>query len=404
MEKKQMKRKGTHKSINKTITPTFIRAIILSFPIVFLIVHKAMIGNLTLEDFFSIDTFTAIIIAFLCQTIADFVVKIIESKNEDSLKLTENNEGLLKKYNRANLLQFGNETFPTVCLLRRNCEDAPFHFVFDDTSYNKKYQLPAQIASNSDHLMKAHAHSKIYNQLNIRLDNIKQINNDIILSYSQTYYYDSLITNRSMDYCWENGKSIREVYEPGPFLSDLASSKLSNHLGFNGFLETSDEKIIFVKRGKDLSIGKSTWSGSIGASLKAMYALNEDQKLYAKGLSNAIKAEIQDELYIEIGEDVDLSKSIFAFYRDLVEGGKPQFLFYYKLDNYTFETFEKNFKQRYEKNNNVVDGTEFIGLSIEECRKCELASNGIVYNGNFYKMTASASSSMAMLFQYLGSN
>jgi hypothetical protein len=58
----------------------------------------------------------------------------------------------------------------------------------------------------------------------------------------------------------------------------------------------------------------------------------------------------------------------------------------------------------YEKNNNAVDGTEFIGLSLEECRKCKLTSNGIEYNGDFYKMTASAASSMAMLFQHLDLN
>lgn len=58
----------------------------------------------------------------------------------------------------------------------------------------------------------------------------------------------------------------------------------------------------------------------------------------------------------------------------------------------------------YEENNNAVDGTEFIGLSLEECRKCKLTSNGIEYNGDFYKMTASAASSMAMLFQHLDLN
>ena len=396
-----MKKKTTRKMLRKIVTPTFVKAIILLFPITFLIVYKAARGDLTLETFVSIDTFSAIILAFLCQIIADKITKGFERQNEDSLKLTEDHQTIVKKYERSNLLHFESKAFPAICLALRNCSDRPFQLVFDDSAFNKKYQLPSQIAQNSDTLMQAHKHSSVYNQLNIRLDNLKQIDNRIVLSYSQTTYYDSLITNRAMDYCWNNGKTIREIYEPGPFISDLENSKFSNHLGFNGFLETSDGKIVFVKRGQKLSVGKNTWSPSVAASLKAKYALDENQKFDKQGLSEAIKKEITDELYIEFDQDTDLSESIFAFYRDLVEGGKPQFLFYFKFNNYTFNEFQANFYAKYKKKNNVVDGTKFIGLSIDECRNSELTCSGILHKNNFYKMTASSASSLAMLFKHL---
>ena len=396
-----MKKERFFRIVKKIVTPSLIKGIILLLPITLLIIFKAKGGDLKLEDFFAIDTFAAIVLAFLCQGLADIIVKSIEKKNEDCIKLTDNYKALVKKYSREQLLTYQGEKFPTVCLLLRKANDPSFHLMFDDSKFNKKYQLPSQVARQSDFLMKAHAYSKVYNQLNIRLDNLVCEGENVTLCYSQTYYYDSLITNRAMDYLWESGKSVREVYEPGPFLNPLDESRLSNHLGFNGFVETSDGKIIIVRRGKKLSIGKDTWASSIGASLKAVYALNDERKLDAVGLSNAIKKEIWDELYIDIAPDVDMTQSIFAFYRDIVEGGKPQFLFYYKLENCTFEAFENHFKGCYQERNNVVDGTSFMGLTIEQCRECRLTANGFSYQGQFYKMTASAAASLAMLLQHL---
>lgn len=397
-----MKKKRSHSEIRKIVTPTFIKAIVMLVPVTLLIVYKAVTKTLTLEEFFSIDTFIAIILAFLCQTLADFIVKTVESKNEDARKLTEDYQSLIKKYGRADLFRYHGVTFPAIRLFARQKTDAPFRFVFDDSAYRVKYQLPSQIAARSDYLMNAHKSSNTYNQLNIRLDDVRREDEtNVVIKYSQTFYYDSLITNRSMDYRWENGKTVREIYEPGPFVSALNDSKLSNHLGFHLFLETADGKIIFVKRQKNVSIGKNTWGSSVAASLKAKYALDDEQKFSVRGLSDAIKKEIYDELYVRFDDETDFSQTIFAFYRDLVEGGKPQFLAYYQCPELTFDACYDGFKKGYEKKNNVVDGTEFIGLSLEDCRKCELQANGVTFDGKFYPMTASTVSSFAMLLDYL---
>lgn len=248
--------------------------------------------------------------------------------------------------------------------------------------------------------MEAHAHSRVYNQQVIRLDKLEHRDGEITVSYSKSFYYDSLITNRSMDYPWKNGKTVREVYEPGPFISDLENSRLSNHIGFNGFLETADGRIILVRRGSQVSVGKNTWSCSVSASLKAKYALNDRRQLDADGITKAIRMEIHDELYLDIPEDMDLSQHIFAFYRDLTEGGKPQFLFYYRLDC-DYDEFLRRFKEKYRKQNNDVDGTEFMGLTPEECRQCRFSPSGITHNAKEYGMAASSASSLAMLLLHL---
>lgn len=49
----------------------------------------------------------------------------------------------------------------------------------------------------------------------------------------------------------------REFFQYGPFINPISDSKMSNHLGFNGFIITSDGKVPFLKRNKYVSIGKA---------------------------------------------------------------------------------------------------------------------------------------------------
>ena len=63
-------------------------------------------------------------------------------------------------------------------------------------------------------------------------------NNEIYFQTEWTTYYASLVTNRVADFYISEGISIRELYESGPWMKALCDSQLSNHLGFNGFIES----------------------------------------------------------------------------------------------------------------------------------------------------------------------
>jgi hypothetical protein len=165
----------------------------------------------------------------------------------------------------------------------------------------------------------------------------------------------------------------------------------------------SDGKIIFVKRNPKLSIGQNMWSQSVGASLKSMYAV-ENGILTVEGISNLIKNEIFDELRIQIEDDVDLSKHIFAFYRDIVEGGKPQFLFYYKCDDLDSKTFVEHFQcemNRIRKQNDkyqIVDGETFAFVSLEELKSATVCNDKIIFNReNVMDMMPSSLASIILL-------
>ena len=91
-----------------------------------------------------------------------------------------------------------------------------------------------------------------------------------------------------MDYEWENGKTNRNVYEPGPFISPLESSLMANHIGFNAFIEFPEIGILFVGRSNKLSVGKKTWGTSVSAKLNPKFDYDELQYIYPDGKTDKI--------------------------------------------------------------------------------------------------------------------
>lgn len=412
---KKINKRKLNKWCRKYINVNNIKISILFVPLVILFVEECRRGEFKIEEFMNISILVSFIMVFICEIIAKMLSSLIIGKTEDAMKLSEDYTALVKKYSKEQdkMVHSGRTLIPAVVLSKRTLKDPPFEIDISHDNYKKKYELPEQIADNSDKLFEAHDHSVIYNNMNIRLDDLQCDDKfKIKLVYSKTTYFDSMLTNRAMDYPFTGSRTPREVYEPGPFLHSLSESKMSNHLGFNGFVELKDKSIIFVYRGNKVSIGKGTWSTSVAASLKVRYALNEQQQLTTQGLSDAIRNEIKNELKIDIPEQEDLSGSIIAFYRDMVEGGKPQFLFYYKTDVFDNRNdFEKNFhrimdksdakkKNRKEQN---VDGTKFHFITIEQLKEYEIGINYMKSpDGIKYRMMPSAIASVALLLHALG--
>ena len=227
--------------------------------------------------------------AFLFLALASLVAKALSSlvgrRVEDSAKLTEDYDALVLKYCREPMVSHrnppsspsddaGRTTMPLVPLGLRDAEDEPYELLIDDDP-GTWYSLPTQVASRSEKQMEAHDFSTIYNNTNVRLDDVTFARGTAALRTSRTTYADSLLTNRSMDFSWGKGRSVREVYEPGPFLRRLPESRLSNHLGFNGFVELSDGYLVFVVRRKHVSVAKGSLSISVAASMKAAFCLDD---------------------------------------------------------------------------------------------------------------------------------
>lgn len=401
--------------VKKYINSDNIKFVLMMIPLMLILVQQVIQGEFDWTTFFDIGILVTFMFLVASELFAKWIQKKVAQNAEDQAKLIDDYEKLVKKYSCMNLVEYHGVTFPEECLYMRcageriEIEDSP----------EKYYNLPSQVANNSKELMEAHSASTVYNQINIRLDGLEKDKekNCIVLKTSRTQYFDSLITNRSCDYIFGDREvTIRELYEPGPILKPLHLSKLSNHLGFNGFIITKDGKIPFIFRKKNLSIAKSHWSTSIGASLKTKYVLSytNNYTMDEESLGRAIIGEIRDELKIgELENEKGRTKtdnaltvekaneSIFAFYRDLVEGGKPQFLFCLQLENITAADIKEKIEEKTDKNDVTTDGDKVHFFTIEELKMAELDLDKMIVNGQEYKMMPSSVVSVVLLLEFL---
>lgn len=407
-------------ALRKHISPENMQIALLAVP--FLVVLGVEVGRGRFEwsGFFEVAIVVSFLFVFVAQALARAISNWVGRYTEDSVKLTPDYGKLTLKYARERLLETyeldktgepagRRAVFPFVRVADRTVDDPPFRVRVEDSPM-KQYQLPTQVKQRSAELMSAHDFSAVHNNTNIRVDAVTVSGADVVLSTSRTTYFDSLLTNRVMDYPWADNRSVREVYEPGPFLKALPDSKLSNHLGFNGFVELADGNIVLVWRRGNLSIGKNMLGASVAASMKAKHALEDDQTLSAEGISRAIWAETMDELGVDLGELKDHVASIYAFYREGVEGGKPQFLFYAKtghMDKAQFlENFAKTKRQatRRARSKDVeTDGDTFEFIHVDDLARCTVTPGSIqLPDGRSYPMMPTFTGAFVLALRYLG--
>ena len=395
-----------------------------------------------LSSIIDLKTFVTIVLVFILTGIASLLGGLFAPKVEDMMKLTTNYDMLARKYGDfSDLIKYTNSgasdyltgrknttskaksydnnedqyDFPTIKLVSLYDKKVDIIFDFDNANV---YKQPAWVSSHSDALFAAHSHSEIYNQQNFRVDDITWDKDNVKIYLSKTSYLDSLITNRACDY-EINGVSVRELYEPGPVLHDLKDSQLSNHLGYNGMVETSDHKFIFIKRHKKVSIAKNTWQTSVGASLKVRNALTKDRKIDTDSIATAMIKEMMSEfnlknldnskdLEAKMKSDFLFKKNVLYFYRDLLECGKPQMMFYYQLPISSEEVAKaftngigaaKKNKDRFSLFCDI-DGHKLMFIDKEDLNKLYLTPDGFAFNKKYYKSVPSAVATIAMLLEY----
>lgn len=259
---KSKKRQSRKAALLETILNNDTIRFLISLGVLLLIFVVSFLLNkqINISDLFEVKMVSSFVVAYLIHALVMVIKNRILRTTEDSNKLTNDYQKLNSMYlcdkivydniyankkNRSLVLKrtkiknnndSDTYTFPVTKMLYFKDKKVNFFYDKDD-----KYILPNEIKKTI--ITEEHKYSKIYNSLAIRVKDI-QINNDEIKFYTQpTTYFNSLLTNRAMDYS-NNTISIRNSYEYGPFLNDFKDSFLSNHLGFNGFVKTLDNKYI----------------------------------------------------------------------------------------------------------------------------------------------------------------
>ena len=131
--------------------------------------------------------------------------KIMLSWLEDSGKLTEEYDKLIKTYEADFVVYKSDENteckFPIICD-KKFYNDGQINELCIKDKPQKTYQLPQLIEDNFDEIMKAHSASEKYNQLCVRVDEWGMEKEKFVIRTSRTSYYNTLVTNRAMDFKW----------------------------------------------------------------------------------------------------------------------------------------------------------------------------------------------------------
>lgn len=192
---------------------------------------------------------------------------------------------------------------------------------------------PLAIIRKAEEILSTYQDSTVFNNECIRLKDYDITENELVLYTERTQYFYTLITNRRMDYVLGHNMSIGDIYEPGPKLSALIDSNMSNHIGFSVLIITADQHLVFAIRNKKVSTKKNLLDCGVSGSLKAKYALSPSGTLTVEGFFDAVAKEIVDELHIPPASTVRVTaNNMIALYRDKLEGGKPNFVFFCNID------------------------------------------------------------------------
>lgn len=389
---------------------------------------------------FDFTIFFSFVAGILIRALSDVISNVLSNFAEDDLKLDANYERLAKRYPPSetdspraseNLFEIGNEEAEAknLAILEKR-EKRPCGLVrlptivdcsFDDPDIALRikdsqsfYEPPRFVSRHYAELLAAHATSDVYNQLNIRVASWSLRNGAFVMSTMRTTYFDSLATNRAMDLKLQKGFTLRDRYQYGPFAPSLTEdSPLSNHLGFNAFVISSDGRVPFVWRSGKNSVAKRTYGTSVSASLKAKYALDSDHRLTEETLRRAVLREMRDELKLDESdiEPQSLSEWVIAAYRDLVEGGKPQLLFVLrarKSSEEIEEAFLAALKKKRGKTKSwdlqarrLEDGNRLLWLCLNDLRECAVGAGTIACRQKTLRMTPSGTTSVALFREWI---
>lgn len=281
---------------------------------------------------------------FFLGSIGIYFIDVLKRSTEDYNKVINDSSFIRKrKYDQSYQISFSFNDV-TIDDYFDNCYEADTRTieVIDD---GQKYYEPDGLITNSFFdIMKSHGSSYKRNEPTVRLDHFEKKQDRIILYTSRSTYFNHLITNRAIDYFIQGHMTLRDIYEPGPFLTPLKNSKMSNHIGINAFLtiECQQKKyLVLPKRGKTSTISK----GFVTSSIASRLVLNNDTIDIGKQANIPFEEQLKFLVQEKYGscrlEGMEIQ--FLGFGRNIYEGGKPQF--YYSLKTIYCDDIKKYWTQ-----------------------------------------------------------
>ncbi len=397
----------------------------LSLNIIVLFFAIKIYKTFDLDEYLDITVFTAAIAILLIDFFIITIINFVSVKKEDSLKTTDDYKSLIKKYpldkKYGYFYEFKNTKLDKIPskVRRKFYEDDDFNFNEDQVFPIRKladckdkeislrdreeiFQMEESLKENLNILKDVHKNSNIYNNKCIRLDDVTELEDKVVLKTSRTSYFDFCASNRMIDYVHKNKRTIRDDLLYGPLFPSLSESPLSNLLGFNCSVVTSDGYLIFIKRGSNVSIEKDKLGLGVQASVKYMYTHAEEGKkiIDIEDIYRSVEMEFVDELGVSLHSPEKIGKNLVDVYYDYVEG-KPQLYFEFFLDNEDKNSSLKEISAYLAKKDKsmIKDGNSILAIPLKKAENIYISSFALAYEDQYYSMVPSASYCVARFLE-----
>lgn len=228
---------------------------------------------------------------------------------------------------------------PTVNVYTNILGDCQLRFI-DSTDVG---EIPSFIINNAGSIFKAHTHSRTTNNSTVRLKDFDLCDNVVTLHTERSSYYRMLLTNRCMDFELQNGMTVRTMFEYHKTVTPLNESKMSNQIGINGTIITTDGYLLIEKRDRKKTTWKNKFAQPISLALKEDDLCERGKRTIGdtfEEANNRLLGVIKKTVRSNFGlteEDygtLSFENNFMGIARDVLEGGKPN-LFFSVTVNYT---------------------------------------------------------------------
>ncbi|MGM0926541.1 MAG: hypothetical protein ACQEXC_08950 [Pseudomonadota bacterium] len=177
-----------------------------------------------------------------------------------------------------------------------------------------------------------------YNGLTLATHDWHASSDRFALRFKKSFYYNYLATNMLPEMRLPGGLTYRDLLEPGPGLSELASALPENHLGLSCLIRTLDGALILPRRSQHTTVFKGQLSPSVSgaANLSTCRTPSGDYSPLA-WLVQELLEELPfladaSEAFAEPLSQCLQGAEFLGMTRELRRCGKPELFFYLPLD------------------------------------------------------------------------
>lgn len=319
----------------------------------------------------------SIFFGFIISHLTLGIFKVASMKFEDSIKVSDNTEKLMKQYTDPKIKKEVDLNGSKTIVL------------YNDLFVNKNYKVKVKdnpekmfktddfIMDNFHSLLNAHQYSTIKNMMTVRLDSCeKTAEKEYTLTLSRSTYFNHLITNRAADYKLESGISLRDYYEYGTNISPLEKSVMSNHLGVIALVYLKDGELLLPRRKGNSTISKNKITSSIATRLNLKQ--NNEPITTEYLMKDCVKESLVSRLNIDpvLLKDDEVEIEFLGCGQDIYEVGKPHLYYKVHLKNVDRREYLSHLIRK--KHTADIDEDKFVYVVKKDSMKFE--KEGLKFN------------------------